>query len=332
MAKPPEPAHHRLVTRAMQVVGPATTTDRSPVAADVDAPPRQIFPVPVLASARTAVAPAARTTAVVRRVYDPTIDNGNRQAGLTYIANNAARIVGAFQVVLNGLRVDAQGPTTAAKSGPETIGVALRALVDKSSPDYLPAAHLLNTNVQPAARQNQVTELAVRALNYMEAETATKHVTAGAVTAIHVGTEFSFSDGLVHTKAAASINLKLIAPDKRTEQQKKPHAEASSRIGAWTEKARTSRDLIPGKPLIQTSQKNGAKAEYASTKVATRRRPCRARSASCRRTRSRRSSPSTSSASPRRKASPRMPRHRVGAATFPSISDQPSAGPTGPGR
>jgi hypothetical protein len=97
----------------------------------------------------------------------------------------------------------------------------------------------------------------------MEAETATKHVTAGAVTAIHVGTEFSFSDGLVHTKAAASINLKLIAPDKRTEQQKKPHAEASSRIGAWTEKARTSRDLIPGKPLIQTSQKNGAKAEYA---------------------------------------------------------------------
>ena len=133
---------------------------------------------------------------------------------------------------------------------------------------YGPANYVLPADGTAPA----IVALAVRVLNHMEQETATRAVTTAGAGATLIGTEFSFSDGREHTVEKASINLRLLDPrDRKTSAQKAPHTEAEQRIYRWTDwiKKPQQRAKIPGNPIIDVAvraQDDASwkpKAEYA---------------------------------------------------------------------
>lgn len=190
---------------------------------------------------------------MLQRMHDPVVTRANQQAAVTYVVGRRTAIVDAFADVV-----------TTALWG--TMSERRKIAVDKAlslvgcDAEKLDAVtNLLLSGVKQARRP--ILGWAIRALNFMEQETAANAVTRAPLGAVLAGTEFTFTDG--RKADDASVKLKVKDREKRTAEEQKPHTRAEEIINLWTEYARKHPELIPGGPAITTGPHEKAKAEYA---------------------------------------------------------------------
>ncbi len=196
-------------------------------------------------------------SSVIRREYDPQVTDTNRADAEQYIAARALDVTTKFCSLLQRIRTDDELSVNAA------IGIALRALTMEEPLVTLKVLLAGSVAAVPDLRKNAIAAQAVRVLNYMEQELATRAVVTGSTGTMQIGTEFTFGDGLKPTVDAASINLDLADPkERKTEKQKAAHSTAQTTIYQWGEAAKKLKAKIPGGPAITVETVKG-KAEYA---------------------------------------------------------------------
>ena len=213
-----------------------------------------------LAGNRATATLLARSPAV-QRMRDPAVTNEEGYGdAVAYINQHRIALLTAYKGLIAEL-------TTVNITDQEAIAKAVSVMNFANMPAAarnLAEVLLTGGAVPPltgAALRQNAAQLAVRVLNSIEQELATRAVVTKAdVRDVLVGTEFSFSDGRAHTVPEASINLKL---DPKTADQRRAHTSAKAKIIAWTSYARTKRDEITGTPTVTVEDKPDAKAPYA---------------------------------------------------------------------
>jgi hypothetical protein len=197
----------------------------------------------------------------VSRMHDPTIGDANAsQAASLYITQQRGLLLPPYKALLGRVR-GGQNPTDQ-----KALVTGIKNVVDQmatkpAKPVMNDAGRLLQGQPTQGADVDGAISLAVRTLNAMEQELATDAALNTSVDRTLMGTEFTFSDGKPDTEPTASIRLQLVAPAKRTADQKKPHEKAQTTIYQWTEYVKSTQIVNVPKPTVAAVQ--DGKGEYA---------------------------------------------------------------------